>query len=133
MPRLLALTAAGLLLLPGASSARETSSGRLAVFAAASLTEVFPAINAQPNYSFAGSDQLAFQITQSAPADVYAAASPKYPQLLYHARLVDKPVVFATNRLVVIVPRSNPGRISGGAAARIWPSISAANDASPVS
>jgi molybdate transport system substrate-binding protein len=83
----------------------------LAVFAAASLATVFPHVAHAPRYSFAGSDQLAMQIQQGAPADVYAAASPKYPQLLYHAGVVRKPVVFATNRLVVLVPRANPARI----------------------
>ena len=82
----------------------------LAVFAAASLTAVFPHISQGPRYSFGGSDQLALQIQQGAPADVYAAASPKYPQLLYHAGVVSKPVVFATNRLVVLLPRSNPAQ-----------------------
>ena len=48
---------------------------------------------------------------QGAPADVYAAASPKYPDELYAAGLVEKPVVFATNRLVLVVPASNPARI----------------------
>jgi molybdate transport system substrate-binding protein len=89
-----------------------SAGGGITVFAAASLTDVFPRIDKAPRYSFAGSDQLALQLQQGAPADVFAAASPKCPQLLYHARLVDKPVVFATNRLVVIVPRSNRGRIS---------------------
>ena len=42
---------------------------------------------------------------------MFAAASPKYPQALYRSGLVYKPVVFATNSLVVIVPRSNPGHI----------------------
>jgi molybdate transport system substrate-binding protein len=50
------------------------------VFAAASLTEVFPAIDPEPTYNFAGSDELAAQIREGAPADVYAAASSKYPQ-----------------------------------------------------
>jgi molybdate transport system substrate-binding protein len=81
------------------------------VFAAASLTNVFPQIDRAPRYSFAGSDQLALQVRQGAPADVYAAASPRYAELLYRDGLVQKPVVFATNRLAVIVPRSNPGRI----------------------
>jgi molybdate transport system substrate-binding protein len=83
----------------------------ITVFAAASLTQVFPRIDRAPRYSFLGSDQLALQIQQGAPADVYAAASPKYPELLYHAGLVQKPVVFAMNRLVVIVPRSNPAHV----------------------
>jgi molybdate transport system substrate-binding protein len=111
MRRLLALVGAGLLLLPSGSSARTSSSGRLAVFAAASLTEVFRAINNGPNYSFAGSDQLAFQIQQGAKADVFAAASPKYPDALYKQGLVEKPIAFATNSLVVIVPKSNPAHI----------------------
>lgn len=83
----------------------------LAIFAAASLTGVFPQVDRSPRYQFAGSDQLAFQILQGAPADVFAGASPKYPQQLYRAGKCSKPVVFATNSLVVIVPRSNPAHI----------------------
>jgi molybdate transport system substrate-binding protein len=83
----------------------------LTVLAAASLTEVFPRIDKAPRYSFAGSDQLALQIRQGAPADVYGAASPKYTQLLYRDGLVLKPVAFATNRLILLVPRSNPAGI----------------------
>jgi len=83
----------------------------LAIFAAASLTGVFPQIDHAPRYQFAGSDQLAFQITQGAPADVFAAASPKYPEQLYAQRLCSKPAVFATNTVVLIVPRANPAGI----------------------
>ncbi len=112
MPRLALLGVLTLALaVPGGGSARSGGSGRLAVFAAASLTDVFPAINNAPAYSFAGSDQLAFQIQQGAAADVFAAASPKYPDLLYKQDLVLKPIAFATNTLVVIVPKSNPGNI----------------------
>jgi molybdate transport system substrate-binding protein len=93
------------------TSAQPEASGRLAVFAASSLTEAFPAINNQPNYSFAGSDQLAFQIQQGARADVFAAASPKYPDQLYKQGLVEKPIAFATNALVLIVPKSNPAGV----------------------
>jgi molybdate transport system substrate-binding protein len=83
----------------------------ITVLAAASLTEVLPRIDKTPRYSFAGSDQLAAQIQQGAPADVFAAASPKQPELLYRNGLVRKPVVFATNRLIVLLPRANPGGI----------------------
>ncbi|MCW2976328.1 MAG: molybdenum transporter, periplasmic molybdate-binding protein [Actinomycetia bacterium] len=96
---------------PSATSAQTGDSGRLTVFAAASLTDVFPKIDALPRYGFAGSDQLSFQIQQGAPADVFAAASPKYPELLYKQGLVEKPVQFATNTLVLIVPTSNPAGI----------------------
>jgi molybdate transport system substrate-binding protein len=83
----------------------------LAIFAAASLTGVFPQIDRAPKYQFAGSDQLAFQITQGAHADVFAAASPKYPEQLYSQGLCSKPAAFATNTVVLVVPRANPARI----------------------
>ena len=72
---------------------------------------VFPLIDRQPKFQFAGSDQLAFQITQGARADLFAAASPKYPEQLYAQGLCSKPVVVATNTVVLIVPRANPARI----------------------
>jgi molybdate transport system substrate-binding protein len=105
--RLLAIVLAALAL-PGSVSGGTP----ITVFAAASLTEVFPRIAASDRYSFAGSDQLALQIRQGAPADVYAAASPKYTQLLYRDGLVLKPVVFATNKLIILVPKSNPANIN---------------------
>jgi molybdate transport system substrate-binding protein len=107
----LALTAAALVLLPQASLARSEGSVRLTVFAAASLTDVLPAVDPGPRYGFAGSDQLAFQIQQGAPADVFLAASPKYPELLYKQGLAQKPIQFATNTLVLIVPKANPAGI----------------------
>jgi molybdate transport system substrate-binding protein len=107
MRALAALFAIVALSVPSATGA----GGNFTVLAAASLTEVFPKIDPSPRYSFAGSDQLALQIRQGAPADVYAAASPKYTQLLYHDGLVRKPITFATNKLIVIVPKSNPAQI----------------------
>lgn len=83
----------------------------LDVYAAASLAEVFPEIEPDANFSFAGSDELATQIREGASADVYAAASSKYPQELYDQGLVAEPVTFATNRLVLVVPKANPGAI----------------------
>ena len=81
------------------------------MLAAASLTKVFPQIVPNANYTFGGSGALETQIEQGAPADVYAAASPKQPAALLVKGLIDKPVEFATNMLVLIVPRSNPGHI----------------------
>jgi molybdate transport system substrate-binding protein len=106
MKRLLAVAFAALAL-PSAVS----GGAPITVFGAASLTEVLPRIDQAPRYSFAGSDQLALQLRQGAPADVFAAASPKYTQLLYRDGLVLKPVAFATNKLIVLVPRSNPAGI----------------------
>jgi molybdate transport system substrate-binding protein len=96
-------------ILPGSTAAQPA--GNPTVFAAASLTQVFPAIDSRIRYNFAGSDQLAVQIQQGAPADVFAAASPKYPELLYRQGLVEKPIPFATNTLVLIVPKGNPAGI----------------------
>ena len=45
------------------------------------------------------------------PADVFASASPIYTQDLYRNGLVGKPRTFATNSLVLAVPRSNPAKI----------------------
>ncbi len=87
------------------------STPRITVFAASSLTEVFPRIDPKPRYEFAGSDQLALQIEQGAPADVFASASPKYAEELRRKGLVERPLTFASNRLVLIVPRSNPAHL----------------------
>jgi len=83
----------------------------LTVFAAASLTNVFPRIDHRQTYSFAGSNGLAAQIRQGAPADVFASANTAIPQQLYAEGLVEKPVVFTRNALTLIVPKSNPARI----------------------
>jgi molybdate transport system substrate-binding protein len=104
---LLAAVAAG-----SALAAGERADGdRPAVLAAASLTEVLPKIDPQGRYSFAGSNQLAQQIRLGAPFDVFLSASSQYTQELFRAGLVRRPVAFATNSLVLIVPRSNPQRI----------------------
>jgi molybdate transport system substrate-binding protein len=102
---------AGLALVALTVPAAVSGATQINVFAAASLTNVFPRIGGSERYSFAGSDQLALQLRQGAPADVFAAASPKYAQLLYRDGLLLKPAVFATNRLIVLVPRSNPPKI----------------------
>jgi molybdate transport system substrate-binding protein len=93
------------------SSAQPEDSGKLAVFAASSLAQVFPKINPRAEYSFAGSDQLAAQIRLGAQVDVFAAASPKHPEQLYQQGIVEKPIPFATNTLVLILPKSNPAKI----------------------
>jgi molybdate transport system substrate-binding protein len=85
--------------------------GGLTVFAAASLTEVFQEIAPDVTFNFAGSDELATQIREGAPADVYAAASPRYPDELLEEGLIGEPQIFATNRLVLIVPADNPAGI----------------------
>ena len=82
------------------------------VYGAASLSTAFPAMAPKLTYSFAGSDQLALQIQQGAPADVFASANVKYPNQLFKAGLVQEPRIFAYNVLVVLVPKANPAHIT---------------------
>jgi molybdate transport system substrate-binding protein len=97
--------------LVAAASATAAGNVALNVYAAASLTDVFPQIDPAEHYSFAGSNTLAAQITQGAPADVFASANTTLPQQLFAKGLVLKPVVFTRNTLVLIVPTSNPANI----------------------
>ena len=83
----------------------------LNVFAAASLTDVFPKIDSTPRYSFAGSNTLSAQIQQGAPADVFASANMTLPNQLNAKGLCSKSVVFTRNTLVIVVPKSNPAGI----------------------
>lgn len=95
----------------------------LSVFAAASLTEAFKEIGQQfeekhPNttvaYNFGASNQLRFQIEQGAKADVFASANTKEMDALTKSDAVSKESVqiFARNRLVVLYPKENPGKIT---------------------
>jgi molybdate transport system substrate-binding protein len=97
----------------GAASARPAKSGisGLTVFAAASLTDVLPAIDKDPAYSFGSSGTLATQIGNGAPADVFLSANTSNPAALYAAGKVEKPVNFTRNKLVIVVPKSNPAGI----------------------
>lgn len=93
------------------ASARPTATPPLTIYAAASLTEVFKALDGAQNYSFAGSNALETQIRNGAPADIFASAAPLNTQRLFRAGIVDKPVTFTANRLALIVPKSNPAGI----------------------
>lgn len=82
------------------------------VLAAASLSRVFPRIDGAAKYTFGGSGALETDIEQGVRADVFAAASRKQPAALYAKGLLEKPVEFATNQLVLVVPKSNPAHIA---------------------
>jgi molybdate transport system substrate-binding protein len=94
----------------GAMGCSEGDGDQLRVSAAASLRSAFEAYadagfpSDQIRQSFAGSDQLAAQIEQGARPDVFASANTEYPEELYEQGLLDRPVVFARNRLVIAVP-----------------------------
>lgn len=107
----LALAAAVAAVAAVALRARAADRSELTVYAAASLTNVFPRIDPSPRYSFGGSNTLAAQIEQGAPADVFAAANTQLPAELHAKRLCSEPVVFTRNALEIVVPRSNPAHI----------------------
>ena len=101
-------------------AAADRNNSRLTVFAASSLTESFTELGrvfeashpgTHTRFAFASSSDLALQIRQGAPADVFASADLTQMNVLERARLARDPVVFALNHLVVVVPQSNPAHI----------------------
>jgi len=85
---------------------------RLVVSAASSMTEALEACgpafaDATVRLQFAGSDELAAQIRQGVKPDVYAAANTTLPQELNAEGLLARPVEFATNELVLAVPKDS--------------------------
>jgi len=104
-----ALTACGSDDDDGASSAAPKGSDAVIVSAAASLKKALTGYGKQfdggaVRLSFAGSDELAAQIRQGVKPDVFAAANTKLPDQLFEEGLVERPVRFATNELVLAVP-----------------------------
>lgn len=105
----------------GGNSGSSALSGSVTVFAAASLKSTFTRLAdqfeaAHPGtsvvLSFAGSSDLATQIGQGAPADVFAAADTRNMAKLADAGLLDGPATdFATNTLEIAVPPGNPASI----------------------
>jgi molybdate transport system substrate-binding protein len=97
--------------------------GDLTVFAAASLTDSFNQIgeaftkanpDAKVTFSYDASSALVSQITQGAPADVFASADTANMDKLTTAGLNGtEPAIFATNLLTIIVPTGNPKGITG--------------------
>jgi molybdate transport system substrate-binding protein len=133
--RVLVLGLTGLLVMAacgsgGGSSATGTTTsadgkltGSLTVFAASSLTGVFGQLGKQltadnpgldVRFNFAGSSALATQLTQGAPADVFASANGAQMKVVTDADLqASDPAVFTENVLEIAVPKGNPGRVTG--------------------
>lgn len=99
----------------GGDEASGSGPTRLVVSAASSMTraleECAPTFGSEQNadvkLSFGGSDELAAQIRQHAPVDVYAAANTKLPDQLHADGLLEQPVEFATNEFVLAVPKDS--------------------------
>jgi molybdate transport system substrate-binding protein len=92
-----------------AASGGASSSQQLVVSAATSLKKALTTYGdeftgGEVRASFAGSDALAAQIRKGVRPDVFASANTKLPDALFKEGLVEQPVVFATNELVLAVP-----------------------------
>ncbi|MFL6243247.1 MAG: molybdate ABC transporter substrate-binding protein [Acidimicrobiia bacterium] len=108
---------------PPALATGEKPTGEITVFAAASLTESFNAIAKQfekrysdvsVKFNFDSSSNLAAQIQQGAPADVFASADEANLQKVTDSGDVTvTPAVFAKNRLEIAVEKGNPKKVRG--------------------
>jgi molybdate transport system substrate-binding protein len=105
----------------GTATASGGPTGRLTVFAAASLQESFTTIadrfeKADPGVSvtlnFGASSALANGITQGQPADVFASASRSTMDGVVAARAATGSTPFASNVMEIAVPRADPGQVS---------------------
>ncbi len=104
-------------------SGEEALSGRVSVYAAASLTEAFTELGeqftaahpgVQVEFNFAGSQQLVQQLGGGAPGDVFASANVRQMEAAVETGRVEagSPQIFVRNRLVVITPLDNPAGIT---------------------
>lgn len=106
----------------GAAQTPAHPTGALTVFAAASLTEPFSEIGKRLEatypglkviYNFGGSPTLRTQLEQGAQADVFVSADAVQMELAKKSGVVQRErPIFVKNRLVVIVPRDNPGQVT---------------------
>jgi molybdate transport system substrate-binding protein len=97
-------------------------SGTVVVFAATSLTDAFDKIATQfeaanpgvtVKFNYNGSSSLATQITQGAPADVFASASPTNMKTITDQNLaVGTPKIFAANQGEIMVEAGNPSHVT---------------------
>ncbi len=94
----------------------------LSVYAASSLTTGFEQLaedfeaaheGVQVRLTFGGSSDLAAQIDQGAPADVFASADQENMAGLVETDLVEQPRDFAGNTLQIAVPTDNPADVAG--------------------
>lgn len=107
---------------PPASPTQPTPSARpIVVFAAASLKPTFTQISEQfktdnpgaaVDFDFAGSSELATQLTQGATADVFASADTAQMDTVAKAGLLSgNPINFASNTLVIVTAPGNPKKV----------------------
>jgi len=123
--RVLVVVAALVVLIAAAQpvAAAPRPSGEITVFAASSLTESFDEIAKQfekkypdvsVKFDYDASSNLATQINQGAPADVFASADrDNLQKTIDSGAVTPPPIVFAKNRLEIAVEKGNPKKIKG--------------------
>lgn len=107
----------------GSDDSESGEGGDVTVFAAASLTEAFTVLGQEferehagleVEFSFGASSDLAGQIDQGAPADVFASADESSMQRVVDSKMADgSPEAFAGNVLEIALPKGNPGEVRG--------------------
>ncbi|OCB54753.1 molybdate ABC transporter substrate-binding protein [Mycobacterium malmoense] len=107
--------------LVGCGSKPAAGGKKVVVFAAASLKPAFTQIaarfknengDAAAEFEFAGSSELAIQLTQGASADVFASADTAQMDVVAKAGLLaGDPTNFASNTLVIVTAPGNPKRV----------------------
>lgn len=112
---LLALTS------PASSQPKPIPSGTITVSAAASLTDVFPVVaqaferkypQIKVRFNFGGSPSLVEQVRAGAPVDVLATASEPVIRKAVSQGLVERPLLFAKNSLIIATPPGNPAKVA---------------------
>jgi molybdate transport system substrate-binding protein len=107
--------------LPSESAASQLPRTSITVSAAASLTDVFPAIatsfaqrypHITVTFNFAGSNALVEQLRAGAPVDVIATASEETMRVAVRGGWAAQPTVFAQNTMVIATPPGNPAGVS---------------------
>lgn len=106
----------------GSGGSGSGSTTTLTVFAAASLNQVFADLGkkfeadhpgTKVSFSFAGSSDLAAQLNQGAPADVFASAdTANMDKVVKTKRITEQPRKFATNVLTIVTPPGNPKHVA---------------------
>ncbi|WP_280276976.1 molybdate ABC transporter substrate-binding protein [Nocardia wallacei] len=116
------LGAVALTVVAAGCGSSDSDTTTVTVFAAASLSKVFTELGAEfeaahpetkVTFSFAGSSDLAAQLDQGAPADVFASAdTATMDKAVRSGRITEQPQLFATNVLTIVTPPGNPKHIA---------------------
>jgi molybdate transport system substrate-binding protein len=107
----LALTAVLAASCSGGDDGSSSEAGPLTIFASTSLQGVFDELAPDADIRYDSSDVLADAVRDGDVPDVFASADPAVIAELQPEAVLDPPAVFATNRVVVVVPQDGPSSL----------------------